>query len=119
MKKIQDVDSALRQFEAAAMARHRALTEGIKKHANKEFDAIQAAAVFLRGHSALPRLQELLDHLEKCVRGAAAAYYLPVDEARAIQVLEEVAHDTSVTGFNAHMTLQEWRKGNLRNFYTL
>jgi hypothetical protein len=60
-------------------------------------------------------LLPLLDHEHASVRSWAATYLLPVDEAKAIPVLESLA--SARRGFvalSAEMVLKLWRKGELK-----
>lgn len=58
-------------------------------------------------------LLELLDYKNPWVRLWAATFMLKVDSKKAEQVLEELS-TLKFVGFDAKITLQEWRKGNLK-----
>jgi hypothetical protein len=44
---------------------------------------------------------------------------LPVDEKQSLDILKEIANMKIRGSLDAEMTIQEWKNGNLRNFYTV
>lgn len=59
-------------------------------------------------------LESLLEDPDAAVRSAAACYLLPLNEAHAIRVLEEVSRvKEPLIAFSAETILREWRAGRL------
>ena len=119
MKKIEDVQEALKLFEDAAQKRNAAINEGHSKIANRNYDKIVNIAKYLRDCKSLHELSIFYTHPDIGVRKTAATYLLPVNEKESIKVLKEIAKLNGLAAFDAKMTIQEWENGNLRNFYTL
>lgn len=68
-----------------------------------------------RGGNQQHQLLALLDDPMASVRCWAAAHALEFSPERGAPVLEELAKsEKSLAGFNAEMTLKEWRKGTLK-----
>jgi predicted TIM-barrel enzyme len=106
------------RFREASAAQGVAMDKGMADAAN---DAHDAQALVLQRMRALPDngrsvLVGLLQDADPYVRSHAATALLPIDEAPALAVLEEVAklRRMPIVSFNAEMVLQEWRAGRLR-----
>lgn len=119
MRKIKDVKDALGLFEEAAIKQGEAIGEGNSKVANRNYDKIAEVAKFLRANKCIKELSVFYEHSNVSVRLFAAAYLLPVDEERSIKVLDEIVKMKVLGSLDAKMTIQEWKNGNLRNYYTL
>lgn len=119
MRKIKDVKDALGLFEEAAIKQGEAIDEGNSKAANRNYDKIAEVAKFLRANKCIKELSVFYEHSNVSVRLFAAAYLLPVDEKRSLEVLYEISQMRGIESHNAKMTIQEWKNGNLRNYYTL
>ena len=108
------------QFLETALRRAEFLREHESKKANKEYDKLHRLKNKLRelpdkGDSLLKRI---VSHSDLDVRILAAAALLAVDEPYAISVLEDVsARDAGLQSFTAEMTLREWRKGSIRDYW--
>lgn len=106
------------RFREASAAQGVAMDKGMADAAN---DAHDAQALVLQRMRTLPDngrsvLVGLLQDADPYVRSHAATALLPIDEAPALAVLEEVAklRRMPIVSFNAEMVLQEWRAGRLR-----
>lgn len=88
---------------------------GDSKNGNKQYKIIHSIYLLLKKENRLEELIELLDHENPYVRSWAAGYTLQIFPLRAEKILEELTDIKSKpVGFNAEMTLREWRKGNLK-----
>jgi hypothetical protein len=114
MKKIKDKETALSLFEEAAIKHAEATEQGDYKTANKSYAVISKAIMFLKEHNEIACLSKFLNHPSDGVKSWAAAYLLPIEEKKAIQVLEDVAKGNGIRSLAAETALSEWRKGNLR-----
>jgi hypothetical protein len=115
MKKINNIDSAIDIIIDSANKHAIASEMGDYKTANKNFDLIQKAVIYLRNNNGINKLEELLYHENVSVQLAAASYLLIHDEKKAIAVLENIVkQNIPHKSFDAEMVLSEWRKGNLR-----
>jgi HEAT repeat protein len=104
----------VQQFEQEALNHGKFLEKGDSKSANKAYNKIHNSYLLLRGRDAISELEELLNGDSPYVRLWAARYLLQVATNRAEEVLVELGKlkDISV-GFDARMTLSEWKEGNL------
>lgn len=85
-----------------------------RKKARKFYTLVDRAFRQLRDSGRLGELTALLSHANDQVKLWAATHILPFDEKLATDFLSKMAEDDlSLVGFDAKMTLQEWRKGNL------
>lgn len=119
MKQISNINEALALYEQKAIKRGEALEEGRSKIANRCYDSICDIVSFLRAQKELKRLAIFYNHPNPYVRLNAAAYLLPLFEEKSLQVMEEIAQGIGPAAWNAKMTIQEWKSGNLKNYYTL
>jgi hypothetical protein len=108
------IESAINTIIDASQKHSYATEIGDYKTANKNYDIIQKAVIYLRANDGVYKLRELLTHSQVSVRVAAASFLLKHFEQEAIGVLEEIASKSIPhQSFNAQMVLQEWRNGNL------
>ena len=119
MKKVESVEQALILFEKYSIKRGEAMNSGDSKSANRCFDNIVDIAKFLREEKQLSQLAIFYNHSNPFVRLDAAAYLLPVFEKESLKVMKKNSKENGIVSLNAEMTIKEWEKGNLRNFYTL
>lgn len=107
-------------FLETALRRGELLRANESRKANKEFDTLHMLKDRLRG---LPDkgewiLKRLAGHDDLDVRILAAAGLLVIDEPYTIGVLEAIsAGDSGLPSFSAEMTLREWRKGAIRDYW--
>jgi hypothetical protein len=110
----EEKDPRIERYAEAAAAHGRATEGGDSKSANKAYDIIADVYRELREEGARDRLLPLLEHPDASVRcwaGAHALEFAPEDGER---VLTDLAQgDRSTIGFDAKMTLSEWRAGKL------
>lgn len=108
-----------REFLQVAIRRSQFLRAGEPKRANREYDKLYKMKERLRqlpdrGEAALKRIAAT-DDAE--VQIMAAALLLAVDEDFAVELLERIRDtDPSLASLTAKMTLQEWRKGAIREY---
>ncbi len=109
--------SLVDRYATSADAHARATDAGDSSAANDAFEAISTIYRELRrrGISAQRALLPLLHDPRPGVRGWAGAHALefaPDDGERTLTVLSETS--SSLVGFSAKITFQEWRAGKLR-----
>lgn len=119
LKTIKDIKEALELFETAAIKQGEAISNGNSKIANHNYDKMATVIKFLRTHKSLHELSKFYTHNNISVRLWTAAYLLPVDEKKSLDILKEIVNMKIRGSLDAEMTIQEWKNGNLRNFYTL
>lgn len=107
-------DMSLEAYVDAAIRHTSATMGGNFKLANK---AHAIAAIYrarrARGLAAQLELLPLLQHETTGVRTWTASHALEFAPEQALPVLEELASDEGIIGFNAQTTLSEWRAGRL------
>ena len=118
MRKIKNLKDALEIFEDAAIKQADAIMQK-GKIANRNYDKILSVAQYLRENKLLPELSVFYMHPNLSVRSWAAAYLLPVYEEESIKILEEIAKFEGFGALDADILIKEWKKGKLRDFYTL
>jgi hypothetical protein len=112
----RSVNQLAQEYVSAAIAHGNASTAGDHSEANRQHDTIQDVYRELRsrGKSAQNVLLGLLEHPNEAVRGWAAFHALEFAPNEAEPVLEVLSESPGISGFNAEMTLKEWRKGTLK-----
>lgn len=108
------VEQLVSRYVEAAAAHAEASAQGNHKLANPQHDVVAAAYRELRAREEERALLPLLLHDDAGVRSWAGAHALEFSPRAGERVLEELAAEPGLTGFNAQMTLQTWRDGNLR-----
>jgi len=103
-------------YASAAAAHGLSSTTGDHCQANKEYKTLAEICKELRrrGIDAQKHLLSLLDNKTPYVRLWAASHSLEFSPKSAENVLEHLAKCGGVPGFDAEITLQEWRKGTLK-----
>ncbi|MCI0538648.1 MAG: DUF2019 domain-containing protein [Verrucomicrobiales bacterium] len=105
----------IRQYATAAEAHGEATDRGDHKATNRAHDQVIRALRALRKTKEGDRaLLPLLKHTSAHVRTWAATHLLPFEEEQAVAVLESVGRGRGFTAFDARMTLQLWKKGELK-----
>jgi site-specific recombinase len=108
-----------REFLQVATRRSQFLRAGEPKKANRQYDKLYKMKARLRqlpdrGEAALKRIAATNDTE---IQIMAAGLLLAVDEDFAIELLERIRDDDpGLASFTAKMTLQEWRKGAIREY---
>lgn len=112
----RNVNELANEYVSAAIAHGNASTSGDYREANLQHDIVQDVYRELRsrGKSAQNVLLGLLDHPNEAVRGWAAFHALEFAPEKGEPVLEALSRSLGISGFNAEMTLKEWRKGSLK-----
>lgn len=89
--------------------------EGDAKKVNKNASIIRKVRAQIKENYSLyvESLEQLLDHENDYVRLKSAFDLLPVFTDKAEKTLLELSNKKGLLGFEAEMTLQEWKKGNL------
>ena len=86
--------------------------------ANKYFQKLKDISIEMVNLNNILELRNLYNHENIAVRCNAAFALLPFDAVEAEKVLEELAIQRGdFVYLEARMTLQEWRKGNLKFDY--
>lgn len=114
MKKLNNLETALIQFEEAASKHANATEHGDYKSANKNYAIITKVILFLKEQNEIRKLSNFLNHNSIGVRIWAATYLLPILEDEASQVLDQISRKSGIHSLTAKTTLSEWRKGNLK-----
>lgn len=108
--------SLVELFADAAAAYGHALEDAKPRFANKAYDV--KASIYRelrsRGIDAQRSLLSLLDHRDRYVRCAAGTYALDFDPRAAEPVLQALEKLRGFAGHDASMTLEMWKKGELR-----
>jgi len=108
------VNQLLSLYVDAASAHLRASKQGDHKRANPQHDIVAAAYRELRERGEEAALLPLLAHADPGVRSWAGAHALEFSPRAGEKVLEELTAEPGPVGFNAQMTLETWRGGELR-----
>jgi hypothetical protein len=106
--------NALEQFVKGAEKHEDAMSKNDPATASEGAHQLMAAfRIIKKLDPSLSDLKSLLEHENVSVRSAAAARLLPIDEQLALPILEEIEKQKGRAGFNAHMVIQQWKKGEL------
>jgi len=108
------MDSDIKKFIEACIIKGEAGEVGDSKTDNKQYKIINSVYILMKNSNRLDEFVNLLNHESPYVRLWASAYALQVTNSMAEEVLETLADFKGLLGFEAMMTLQEWRKGNLK-----
>jgi hypothetical protein len=117
---MDEEESVEQDYLIAAVRRSQFLREGKSERANWEYDRLhdllknRMRKLPDRGEAALKRIAQH-DDLQVCMHAASAL--LAVDEDFAIRLLEQIAARKGSGSFTAEMTLKEWRKGKMREYW--
>jgi hypothetical protein len=110
------IEELVEAYRRAAAAHGQATSDGDHRAANRHHDVIAKIYRELRsrGPSAQSALVPLIHDANDGVRSWAAAHALEFAPERAEPVLEKLAAGSGLVGFAAEMTLEMWRKGELK-----
>lgn len=112
---VNNMDKLIDQYVDVAINSGKAKEEGDYKSVNSYYDIIQRIRIEMKKDPQyVVKLEPLLQHDNEYVRLEAAFDLLPILSERAENVLSELSKKRGLNGFEAEMTLQEWKKGNLR-----
>jgi HEAT repeat protein len=115
MKKIKDIATAIEIFKEAAKIHGEATETGDYKLGNKNYHLIFKIVTYLKETDQVALLIQLLGDTNLSVRIWAATYLLPINEERALEVLNEAAKNKGIIAFNAKITIDEWKRGHLKS----
>jgi hypothetical protein len=110
----ETVDTLVSRYADAASAHQKASEQGDHKRANPQHDVVAAVYRELRRRGEAEALLPLLGHDDLGVRAWAGAHALEFAPPQGERVLEEISAVDGLVGFDAKMTLQTWREGELR-----
>ncbi|MCL2086967.1 MAG: DUF2019 domain-containing protein [Oscillospiraceae bacterium] len=106
-----EINNFINACVAKGMAEQSGNSEADKLH----FDTITSVYHFLKSNNKLNDLVELFEHENPYVRLWAAYYSLQTTPSKAESTLEKLSKEKGfMAGFSAQITLNEWRKGNLK-----
>lgn len=113
---MKNIDDMIEEYIQLTISRGEALEEGNSKKANKQFDKIRKIEKELKLDSDLyvKYFEPLLEHENDYVKVNAAYSLLPLTTKKSEKVLAELSKKRGLMAFEAEMTLQEWKKGNLK-----
>ena len=109
MKKIKDLETALKMYEEAAVKQEATFETGDYKTGNKYYEIFAKARNFIKKEKALEKLKPFLNHASPHLRVCAADDLLPIYEKEAIHALEEVIKDPGIVSMSAGRVLGEWK----------
>ncbi|MGZ3751759.1 MAG: hypothetical protein ACXVPV_16885 [Bacteroidia bacterium] len=113
--KFKDADDALRVFKEATTIHGECTENGNYKLGNKNYDKIVKAVEYLKREDKRDHLYQFLEDKNIWVRLWSAVYLLSLYENEALKVLNEAAATKGIAGGSARTTVDEWKKGNLKN----
>ena len=112
------MNKELNMFVDACVEEYKYHQQGDSKNGNKQGKIIISLFILLNKENRLDELLELLEHEHPQVRFRAAEQLLKFSPSRAEKTLEELSKlkgpQFGGIGFVSQITLQEWRKGNLK-----
>ena len=110
----KNLDEAINTIIESSQQHSHAIETGDYKTANKNYELIQKAVIYLRQNDGIEKLTGLLTYNDIGVKVVAASYLLKHVENQAVTVLEEIeSKSIPHHSFTAELVLQEWRKGKL------
>lgn len=106
----------IKKYIAASINYGAAQEEGDSKKVNKNAAAIRKIRLQFKENYPLyaKELEPLLQHENDYVRLKSAFDLLPVMTDKAEETLLELSVRKGLIGFEAEITLQEWKKGNIK-----
>lgn len=112
------MNQEIKKFVNACLKEYEYQSIGDSKNGNKQGKIIISICIQLKNENRLHELLSLLDHEHPQVRFRAAERTLLSFPDRAERVLEELSILHGIQfgqiGFVSQITLQEWKKGNLK-----
>jgi len=108
-------DNLVEEYIALSVKYGELQVKGDYKKFNKIAERLSQIRQILRVKDNFVELfKPLLNHENDYVRMNTAYALLPFLSSEAEKVLEDISTRPRTLGFEAKMTLQEWRKGNLK-----
>lgn len=112
--KIKNLEEALICFKENAIIHGECTQNGDYKRGNKSHKNIINAIKYISAEHKYEIIEPLLEDNNLSVRIWAAYALLHVNTPKAVKALKEIVKtDSGIMGFNAEMTLDEFKKGNI------
>jgi len=108
-----NIDEAIQRFRTAALQKCEFVQSAADDHHLHREMATAWRELHNQGIAGHDAFKKLLADESGYVRGWVAAQLLSEGDNDAVPVLEELARGQGVSGFNAQMTLNEWRANRL------
>jgi hypothetical protein len=110
------IEELMAECRELARVRGRALERGDSKSANRNYDKLVRLVPLIRafGDAGTAALITLTTDDDDAVACLAAIYTLPVDEERALALLEGLAAKRGIVAFTAKMCIEQWKKGEMK-----
>jgi Domain of unknown function (DUF2019) len=113
--KDESTDELVARYRDAARGHGEAIRQGDSRTANRDADVVASVYRELRERQRESVLLILLEDPDPSVRGWAGAHALEFAPTEGEPVMEAlVTEGEGIEGFNAEITLEEWRAGRLR-----
>ncbi len=109
---MKNLDKLINKYIEAAILQGKATNEAKSKTGNQQYTIISKIYHQLKNDPevGLLPLVKLLNHSNDYVKLWAAAQTLSIEPKKAEKVLLELSEKPRFLGYNAKMTLEEWRK---------
>ena len=108
------MNKLIEEYARVAIQLGTATEEGDSEATNLAYDQLDELFRNIVAEGLRLELLQLLDHRQPAVRSKTAFHTLAVSPERAEAVLAAVSKESGLVGFSAGMTLEEWRKGDLK-----
>jgi hypothetical protein len=108
-----NIDEAIQRFRTAAIQKSDFAQFAAEDHRLHREMATAWCELHNQGIAGRDAFKKLLADKSRYVRGWVAAQLLSEGDRDAVPVLNELARGQGIDGFNAQMTLKEWRAKRL------
>jgi len=108
-----NIDEAIQRFRTAAIQKGDFAQFAVEDHRLHREMATAWCELHNQGIAGRDAFKKLLADESRYVRGWVAAQLLSEGDRDAVPVLNELARGQGIDGFNAQMTLKEWRAKRL------
>jgi hypothetical protein len=108
-----NIDEAIQRFRTAAIQKGDFPQSVAEDHRLRRAMATAWCELHNQGIAGRDAFKKLLADESRYVRGWVAAQLLSEGDRDAVPVLNELARGQGIDGFNAQMTLKEWRAKRL------
>ena len=112
---ICSLEQALELYEKNSEWHGIGSNEGNRNMCNLAYSNLRTCYYYLKERNMVNLLEILLQHEDCSVRLWSAYALLPVTK-EAKEVIEKISKKNTIIGFDAEMTLIEWKKGRLKIF---
>lgn len=114
MKEYKDLTEAFDTFKKNAIEHGQCTMTGDYKRGNKCYKNIMNAIKYIKTHKKNDGFKTMLEDSNTSLRIWAAYALLHIDTKDAIKTLKAIAKNgDNIMAFNAEMTLEEFKKGNI------